>query len=730
MSGTQNVVAEYESAPVDYKGLPAIKNGDIIDKKALGDAVEVNTTIITNEGGDGEGRPPTEEEKLTLRLIPAAMPWAAVMMCLIEFAERASYYGSYGVFANFIENPLPIGGNGAGAVAKGALGRNESAGALGMGSQTSSAITVLFTFLVSHLFGLRACFHVANLAIVLRLVSARTSLESQSREMKEADTSGTDCIPILGGIIADTKWGRFKTIAVGAVIGAVSHVLLVIPAIPSVIRSGNALGPFVLAIIILAFASGFIKPCLSPLLCDQNPVKTQTVITLKSGENVIVDPATTISRYMLIFYFAINIGAFFQLATTYAEHDIGYWLAFLLPGIIYSQLKLLLESEDSANVVSLAFSVHAPDPRLPLQAFVQGPASGIGSRRMRLCRATPVQEWRLEALLEGRRQILGSKPSNIEAREGPLDTSKVFWDDKFVDELRQSFSACKVFLLIPIFALADGGIGNSENAMSTAMITNGVPNDLISNFNSVRLTIVVFAPLMNYLWYPWMRKMGYPLKPMTRMAIVSLLDSKQHLPETAPNIIRQKGFVLGGINMIIGAILQWRVYKTSPCGYYATSDCAAGVSSISLWAQIPLYALPAIGEIFVNVTSYEIAYTRAPARMKGLVYAMVLFTQALASALAEICNPSLKDPYLIWPYVGLASLMTAHSRRRQLTLLPSEQACACFLAATVFPTVFKDLNEPVEFGDVDRMEGKLQPKALLEGTGTESAVDEKKLESA
>lgn len=107
--------------------------------------------------------------------------------------------------------------------------------------------------------------------------------------------------------------------------GAISHILLVIPAIPSVIASGHALGRFILAILILAFASGLIKPSLSPLLCDQSPVKkrssgsrasvrgvterprTETVITLKSGENVILDPATTVSRYMLIFYWVCSL---------------------------------------------------------------------------------------------------------------------------------------------------------------------------------------------------------------------------------------------------------------------------------------------------------------------------------------------------------------------------------------------------------------------------------------
>lgn len=62
----------------------------------------------------------------------------------------------------------------------------------------------------------------------------------------------------------------------------------------------------------------------------------------------------------------------------------------------------------------------------------------------------------------------------------------------------------------------------------------------------------------------------------------------------------------------------------------------------------PLYAFPAIGELFVSVTAFEVAYTRAPQRMKGLVYALVLFSSALSSALVLIISPSFKDPNLIW----------------------------------------------------------------------------------
>jgi POT family proton-dependent oligopeptide transporter len=201
------------------------------------------------------------------------------------------------------------------------------------------------------------------------------------------------------------------------------------------------------------------------------------------------------------------------------------------------------------------------------------------------------------------------------------------------------------------------------------------------------LTIVIFAPILNYAFYPWMAKIGYELKPMTRMTI---------------------GFALAGINMIIAAIIQWKVEQSSPCGVYATSDCA-GVSDVSLWWQVPMYSLPAIGELFVNVSSYELAYTRAPARMKSLIYALVLFTSAISSAIGLALTPVVVDPYLKWPYVALAA--------------------ACFACCPVLMLCFKDLNKPVTFIDIDRMEGRQQPavlaanKGVEEETGSAPAID-------
>lgn len=87
-------------------------------------------------------------------------------------------------------------------------------------------------------------------------------------------------------------------------------------------------------------------------------------------------------------------------------------------------------------------------------------------------------------------------------------------------------------------------------------------------------------------------------------------------------------------------------------GYYA-STCD-DVSPISIWWQIPNVALGAISEVFVNVTSYELAYARAPEHMRATVVALFLFMTALSSALGEILIPAIVDPVLVWAWAAPA----------------------------------------------------------------------------
>ncbi len=53
---------------------------------------------------DYEGKP-TDEELKTLRRVPGNLPAVAYLICIIEFCERASYYGVSPLIGNYVNRP-------------------------------------------------------------------------------------------------------------------------------------------------------------------------------------------------------------------------------------------------------------------------------------------------------------------------------------------------------------------------------------------------------------------------------------------------------------------------------------------------------------------------------------------------------------------------------------------------------------------------------------------------
>jgi dipeptide/tripeptide permease len=353
---------------------------------------------------------------------------------------------------------------------------------------------------------------------------------------------------------------------------------------------------------------------------DQYQHQRKYTKTLKTGEKVLVDPETTIQRMMLIFYGLINVGAFYAVATDYAEKYVGYWLAYLLPGIIYFLLPILL----------LFF--YKKTIKMPPRKTAYDDVYSI------IWIALKKNTWRI-----GRKGFWDPARPSVMRASGITEYKgkPISWDDALVDDVHRTFSACQIFLYFPVWGLNDGGIGSVGTAQAAAMTTNGAPNDLIGNFNP--LTIIIAIPILSYIVYPTLHRYNIKFGRITRITV---------------------GFTLASISGILGAIVQWRIYKTSPCGYYATNcTIGTGVSPLNVWWTIPNVALGALSECFCNVTAYELAYARSPKNMRALVMSLFLFNNALSSALGEAITPAIQDPYLIWvwagPAIGLA-VLTVH----------------------------------------------------------------------
>jgi hypothetical protein len=92
------------------------KNDDTLPSTGSKDSPQKNDFAVARtevhqspEKSEGFLNLPSEEEKSTLRHVSGSVPWIAFILCVVEFAERASYYGATLVFNNFLQFPLPEG---------------------------------------------------------------------------------------------------------------------------------------------------------------------------------------------------------------------------------------------------------------------------------------------------------------------------------------------------------------------------------------------------------------------------------------------------------------------------------------------------------------------------------------------------------------------------------------------------------------------------------------------
>lgn len=353
------------------------------------------------------------------------------------------------------------------------------------------------------------------------------------------------------------------------------------------------------------------KPNVSPLLLDQVTTTVPKVLTLASGERVIEDPESTTERVMLWFYLLINIGGFMGVATSYAEKYVGWWLAFLIPLILYIPLPLLLWFLYKRLVL------HPPGGSDLGNVFR---VLSIALRRAGLNKIGRKGFWDL------------AKPSSI-AAAGLENKYKTKWNDEFVEDVRRTFQATGIFCFFPIQMMNDTGIGSAASFLSTMLRTDGVPNDVVQNFNS--LCIILMAPVLNYGLYPLLRRGNIQYGPIARITT---------------------GLALSTMGGVAYTVLNAYAYKLSPCGEYGSSDCkiGSGVADISIWWMAVPYAIGGISELFINVPAYGIAYSRAPVNMRGLVSAINLFSTAISYTIGLAASSVITDPYLTWDFGGVA----------------------------------------------------------------------------
>lgn len=549
----------------------------------LGDGRKVDDDVV-------DWHFPSEEERNTLRRVPEKINFPTFAIGICEFAERFSYYGATQVYNNFIKNSRPVdptnGEVSRTGAPKGPQADNLHPGALGMGSRASTGLVT---------FNMFWCY----------------------------------ITPLFAAWVADSYLGRFKTICWGVLIAEIGHILLVIAGIPGVMDDNEgAKACFIIALVVMGTGTGVFKSSCAVLVAEQMKVKEQTVVKLKSGEQVIIDPALTTARIYVWYYAMINIGSLAgQLGMIYAEKDVGYWLAFLLPTLVFLlPIPVLWFGRNYYVSVPPQGSVLATAARAWARA-IKGAWSWNPMQFARNCASSHYWD--------------AAKPSMVQGEK----PSWMKYTDSWVDELNCGVKACAIFVYFPLYWVCYNQMTGPLLTQALQMDLDGSPNELVSQLDPI--FCIVFCFLLNLVLYPLIDRYRIPFTPIKRITL---------------------GFFFVCASMIWAAVLQHYIYQRNPCGdrvgddIFITGpdgseiDCSQAYASINVWAQAGPYVLIALSEMFASIVSMEVAMIMAPKNMRSIVMAIGTFTTAIAAAIGEAFVALSANPLFVVNYGVFAGL--------------------------------------------------------------------------
>lgn len=125
--------------------------------------------------------------------------------------------------------------------------------------------------------------------------------------------------PILGALLADVLWGKYKTILLISLMYCLGHGMLALMDLGPILGAWDMKPLMFVGLILIAIGAGGIKPCVSANVGDQFGQKNKHLIT----------------KVFNWFYFSINVGAAASsLLTPVLLDQFGPALAFGVPGIL------------------------------------------------------------------------------------------------------------------------------------------------------------------------------------------------------------------------------------------------------------------------------------------------------------------------------------------------------------------------------------------------------------
>ncbi len=285
--------------------------------------------------------------------------------------------------------------------------------------------------------------------------------EAKSNELSHMFVTLAYFMPLVGGILADWFFGKYKVILYISIVYAIGNLVLAL--------NTHNLSFFSIGLIIIAAAAGGIKSCVSANVGDQFD---------KSNEHLM-------SKMYGWFYFTINTGSIVAtIFTPIIYNKYGPELAFGIPGILMCLATLIFW--------------------LGRRKYVRVAPSGIKKENFMV-----ISFWAIVYLF---------KKKNGQSLWDRLQAEKNF-SAKSIDGVQAVYRILMIFAFTPIFwALWDQNLAEwvlQAKKLDLTIFGYTLYAEQVQTFNP--LFLVSMIPVMTYGVFPLLEKMGLKVTPLKKI---------------------------------------------------------------------------------------------------------------------------------------------------------------------------------------------------------------------
>lgn len=305
----------------------------------------------------------------------------------------------------------------------------------------------------------RFSFYGMKAILAFYLVSGFHLTESEANENTHLFISLAYFLPVIGALVADWFWGKYKTILYLSVVYCLGHLCLAIYDIQ--------LDGFMFGLLLIAIGSGGIKPCVSANVGDQFNESNSHLLDKVFGW----------------FYFSINFGSIFStLLTPYLLEHYGPAWAFGVPGIFM-------------GIATVIFW-------LGRNKYIRVPPTGMNRNNFLFIN--------FYALIRFYKKKRG---------QSLLDVAKESFNSTSVDNVKAVWSILSIFVFYIIFwALYDQN--SSEWVLQAAKMDLDVFGFTIHPAMVQAINpalILIFVPVFTYWLFPWLEKKKINFSPLRKI---------------------------------------------------------------------------------------------------------------------------------------------------------------------------------------------------------------------